>query len=89
MQSEGGMHLALALWSRSGVLLELNSGAAALSDLQYSLECGLPAKQHGAYYLRLARANASELNSIFEKFTIENHCVKFVFFCVFVCISDW
>lgn len=61
LQSEGGMHLALALWSRSGVLLELKSGAAALSDLQYSLECGLPSKQHSAYYLRLARANASEL----------------------------
>lgn len=61
LQSDGGLHLALALWSRSGVLLELGNGPGALTDLQYSLECGLPAKQHAAYYLRLARANASEL----------------------------
>lgn len=58
LQIDGGLSLALALWSRSAALLELGDGKNAISDLQHSLTCGLPAKQHGAYYLRLARANA-------------------------------
>lgn len=58
------MHLALSLWSRSGVLLELGNGPQALTDLLYAVECGLPAKQHAAYYLRLSRAHASEYSLI-------------------------
>ena len=59
---DSGLSLAFALWSRSEVLLELGDGENALSDLQYSLQNGLPAKQHGEYYLRMARANASNIN---------------------------
>lgn len=55
---DGGLTLAFALWSRSQAFLALNDGKNALSDLQCSLNNGLPAKHHGEYYVRLARANA-------------------------------
>lgn len=55
---DGGLSLAFALWSRSQAFIALNDGKNALSDLQCSLNNGLPAKHHGEYYVRLARANA-------------------------------
>lgn len=69
LTADGGLTLALALWSRAAVLLELGNGQAALSDLQYSLVCGLPAKEHGSYYVRLAKANACKL-PIYSYFSI-------------------
>lgn len=61
---DGGLTLAFALWSRSQGFLALNDGKNALSDLQCSLNSGLPAKHHGEYYLRLARANACKYNIV-------------------------
>lgn len=55
---DGGLSLAFALWSRSQAFIALNDGKSALSDLQLALSSGLPAKYHGEYYVRLARANA-------------------------------
>lgn len=55
---DGGLTLALALWSRSQAFIALNDGKNALADLQCSLNNGLPAKHHGEYYVRLARSNA-------------------------------
>ncbi|XP_037030405.1 SET and MYND domain-containing protein 4 [Bradysia coprophila] len=55
---DGGLSLAFALWSRSQAFIALNDGKSALADLQCSLNNGLPAKHHGEYYVRLARANA-------------------------------
>lgn len=73
LQTDGGITLAFALWSRSAVLLELGNGEMALSDLQHSLACGLPAKQHGSYYLRLARANACKFVTFsFYRFSFYN-----------------
>lgn len=60
---DSGLSLALALWSRSAVLLDLNRGTDALVDIQCAIDNGLEdlKKQH-EYYARLARANARKSN---------------------------
>lgn len=60
LSSDGGITLAFALWARAAALLAMGNGRGALSDLQHSVACGLPAKQHGTYYLRLAKAHSCE-----------------------------
>ena len=56
---DAGLSLALALWCRSSVLLELGNGHDALADIQFAIDNGLQqAKQRHEYYLRLAKANA-------------------------------
>lgn len=75
---DGGLSLAFALWTRSAVLLELGDGKSAISDLQHSITCGLPAKQHGAYYLRLARANARKIQIYGGKIILFNNLFFFI-----------
>lgn len=60
---DAGFSLALAFWSRSAVLLDLNRGSDALVDIQCAIDSGLDdlKKQH-EYYARLAKANARKLN---------------------------
>lgn len=60
---DAGFSLALAFWSRSAVLLDLNRGSDALVDIQCAIDNGLDdlKKQH-EYYARLAIANARKLN---------------------------
>lgn len=60
---DAGFSLALAFWSRSAVLLDLNRGSNALDDIQCAIDNGLDdlKKQH-EYYARLAIANARKLN---------------------------
>lgn len=60
---DAGFSLALAFWSRSAVLLDLNRGSDALVDIQCAIDNGLDdlKKQH-EYYARLAKANARKLN---------------------------
>lgn len=60
---DGGLSLALALWSRSAVLLDLNRGNDALADIQFAIDNGLDdVKKHHEYYVRMAKANASKLH---------------------------
>lgn len=58
---DAGMSLALALWSRSAVLLDLNRGSDALVDMQCAIDNGLDdIKKQLDYYVRLTKANASK-----------------------------
>lgn len=58
---DGGLSLALALWSRSAVLLDLNRGDDALADIQCAIDNGLDnVKKKLDYYVRMAKANASK-----------------------------
>lgn len=69
IRCDGGLTLALALWSRSAVLLDLNRGSDALVDIQSAIDNGLDdVKKQLEYYVRLAKANAS-------KYTTEILCV--------------
>lgn len=62
---DGGLSLALAFWSRSAVLLDLNRGADALVDIQCAIDNGLDElKKQCEYYARLAKANASKCLTI-------------------------
>lgn len=61
VRSDGGLSLALALWSRSAVLLDLNRGNDALADIQCAIDNGLDdVKKHLDYYVRMTKANASK-----------------------------
>lgn len=58
---DAGLSLALAYWSRSAVLLDLNRGAEALVDIQCAIDNGLDdLKKQPDYYARMARAHASK-----------------------------
>lgn len=59
IQHDAGLTLAMAFWSRSAVLLDLNRGSDALVDIQCAIDNGFDElkKQH-EYYARLAKANA-------------------------------
>ncbi|CAH2035098.1 unnamed protein product, partial [Iphiclides podalirius] len=50
---DGGVSLALALWTRSEVLLRLNRHRAALEDLKLALKERLPARMRAQYYWRM------------------------------------
>lgn len=50
------MSLALALWNRSKLLLELGEGDKAIQDLQYALKNKFNVKHQPEYYWRLAKA---------------------------------
>lgn len=61
IRHDAGLTLALALWSRSAVLLDLNRGCDALVDIQSAIDNGLDdLKNQLEYYVRLAKANASK-----------------------------
>lgn len=63
IQHDAGLSLALALWSRSAVLLDLHRPNDALNDMQCAIDNGLDElKKQVEYYVRLAKANASECN---------------------------
>lgn len=64
LRYDGGLTLALAFWSRSAVLLQLNRGADALVDIQCAIDNGLePIKAKPEYFARLAKGNARKLKS--------------------------
>lgn len=59
LRYDGGLSLALALWSRSSVLIELNRHEDALVDIQCAIENGLnDIKKTSEYFIRLAKAYA-------------------------------
>lgn len=61
LRYDGGLSLALAFWSRSLALLELNRGDDALVDIQCAIENGLnDIKKTSQYFIRLAKAYARE-----------------------------
>lgn len=61
MRYDGGLSLALAFWSRSAVLLDLNRGNDALADIQCAIDNGLDdVKKQLDYYVRMAKANSSK-----------------------------
>lgn len=61
LQHDAGLSLALAFWSRSAVLLDLHRPSDALVDMQCAIDNGLgELKKQVEYYIRLAKANASE-----------------------------
>lgn len=60
---DGGFSLAMAFWTRSTVLLQLNRGADALVDIQCAIDNGLESiKSKPEYFARLAKANARKSN---------------------------
>lgn len=61
IRHDAGLTLAMAFWSRSAVLLDLNRGCDALVDIQCAIDNGLDdLKKQPEYYARLAKANASK-----------------------------
>lgn len=66
---DGGLSLALALWARSSVLLELDEGELAVQDLQYAVKNNFPIKHRPEYYWRLAKCYA-------RKYSIHHHPLK-------------
>lgn len=52
--TDAGRSLALSLWGRSQVLMELGELTAALADLQLALKEGLPDKYRPELYLRMS-----------------------------------
>lgn len=60
MYIDSGLSLALALWSRSDVFLQMNDGKRALDDLQYAVKCGFPVKHRPEYYWRMAKCYAGK-----------------------------
>lgn len=71
IRCDAGFSLALAFWSRSAVLLDLNRGSDALVDIQCAIDNGLDElkKQH-EYYARLAKANARKLHTSIHVFYV-------------------
>lgn len=86
---DGGLTLALAFWSRSAVLLQLNRGADALVDIQCAIDNGLEQiKSKPEYFARLAKANARKLKLFRSLKAAANHlfCFFFVFFVPFLTV---
>jgi len=66
----------MILWNRSKVLLDLGHGDLAVQDLQLALQSGLPGKQKGEYYWRLANcySGLNEFNDKIKKKTLGLIC---------------
>lgn len=52
---DSGLSLAIALWSRSKILLQLDDGDKALQDLQYAMKKKVPIKEKSEYFWRMAK----------------------------------
>ncbi|XP_055384108.1 SET and MYND domain-containing protein 4 [Condylostylus longicornis] len=53
---DGGLTLALALWQRSSILIEMGEGERALADLKLTTTFGLNTKQNPEFYIKMAKA---------------------------------
>lgn len=94
LRYDGGLTLALAFWSRSAVLLQLNRGADALVDIQCAIDNGLePIKAKPEYFARLAKGNARKLKSaaifsFIRSFVLFSICLMRCTLRLFVLVSE-